>query len=79
MIKTIFEEREAIGEARGKAEGETQKGRSMLLTLLRKKFQKVPKKIENAIQSMTDPTALESLAAHVLDSQSLDEFEKALN
>ena len=58
--------------------GEAQKGRSMLLTLLRKKFLEVPQGIEKAIQSMTDPTALESLAAHVLDCQSLEEFVEAL-
>lgn len=60
----------AIGIAQGKAD--------IVLTLLRNKFTKVPKRIENAIRSMTDPTALESLAVHVLHCQSLEEFEKAL-
>jgi predicted transposase/invertase (TIGR01784 family) len=61
----------AIGEARGKAD--------IVLLLLQKKFPKVPKRIEEAVRSMTDPTALESLAAHVVDCQSLEEFEKALH
>jgi hypothetical protein len=75
MIKTIFEEREAIGEARGEARGKA----DIVLLLLQKKFHKVPKRVEEAVRSMTDPTALESLAAHVVDCQSLEEFEKALH
>jgi hypothetical protein len=62
----------------GVENGETKRGRSMLLTLLQKKFHEVPKKVEDTIQLMTDPTALESLAAHVLDCQTLEEFENAL-
>ena len=69
----------AAAKAEGVTLGETQKGESMLLAFLHAKFHKVPKRIENALQSMTDPTALESLAAHPVDCQSLKEFEKALN
>jgi hypothetical protein len=91
MIKSIFDEKEAIGEARGVALGEargialgeargaTGKGRSMLLTFLRAKFRKVPKTIENAIGKMTDPVALESLAAIAATCESLDEFAEAIN
>ena len=70
MIKTIFEEREAIGEARGEAKA----GRNMVLTALRKKFTKVPKGIEKAVLAMSDPIALESLLEHAIDSNTLDEF-----
>ena len=70
MIKTIFDEREAIGEARGKAE--------TVLAILRAKFRRVPKETEKAIRQMTDPIALDSLAAHVLHSETLDEFATAL-
>jgi hypothetical protein len=53
MIKTIFEEREAIGEARGKAEA----GRNLVLTALRTKFKKVPKDVEKAVLAIC-PTRL---------------------
>ena len=66
MIKTIFEEREAIGETRA------------VLAVLRARFTKVPKGIETAVRKMTDSTALESLAAHAATCQSLDEFAKSL-
>ena len=70
MIKTIFEEREEIGEARGRAKS--------VLTALRKKFKKVPKKTEQAVLAMTDPIALESLLEHAIDSNTLDEFAEVL-
>jgi hypothetical protein len=70
MIKTIFEEREEIGEARGKAKA--------VLVALRKKFKKVPKRIEGAVLGMSDPIALESLLEHVFDSNTLDEFAEML-
>ena len=87
MIRTIFEEKYdegfAVGIAEGIAEGEAKgeaRGKAgIVVRLLRDKFQKVPKRIENAIRSMTDSTALESLASHVLHCQSLKEFEKALH
>ena len=82
MITTIFEERErkAVAEAeeknapKWKAEGKAE----IVLKLLQDKFNKIPKRIENAVRSMTDPTALESLAVHVMHSKSLKEFEEAL-
>ena len=74
MAKTIqrgiFSEGVAEGITRGKAE--------TVLTFLRAKFNKVPKRIENTIRSMTDPTALESLAVHVVHCKSLNEFTEAL-
>ena len=74
MIKTIFEEREKIGVAKGKAEA----GRNMVLTFVRAKFGKVPKRIEDAIRRMNDPIALESLAAQAGRSKTLDEFAEML-
>jgi hypothetical protein len=82
MVMTIFDEKylegvaegEAIGEARGVAIGE----KNMLLKVLQAKFHKVPKKIENTIRAMTDTIALESLAVHVTNCDSLDEFAKTL-
>jgi hypothetical protein len=68
-------EGEAIGVAKGKAEGEAI---GKVLAILEVRFNKIPKETENAIRSMVDPTALESLAAHAATCRSLDEFEKAL-
>ena len=70
MIKTIFEKREEIGEARGQAKA--------VLTVLRRKFKKVPKHVEQAVLAMSDPIALESLLVHAMDSNTLDEFAEAL-
>lgn len=62
------------GEARGKAEGEAK----TILTVLRARFRKVPKGVENAVRSMTDATALESLAIHAATCESLEDFSEAL-
>ena len=74
MIKTIFEEREAIGEARGIARGKTE----TLLKILREKFSKIPKETEKAINLMTDPVALDSWAVHAATCKSMEEFAEAL-
>ena len=70
MIKTIFEEREEIGEVKA--------CRNMVLTFLRSKFGKVPKKIEEAIRQKNDPIVLESLAAQAGRCKTLDEFAEGL-
>ena len=70
MALSFFEEIEARSEARGKAEA--------VLGFLRKKFHRIPKKIENAVRQMSDPIALDSLVAHVVDCKTLDEFAEAL-
>ena len=82
VMTTIIDTWIAEGEARAeekkapkwKAEGKAE----IVLKLLQDKFNKIPKRIENAVRSMTDPTALESLAVHVMHSKSLKEFEEAL-
>jgi len=75
MIKSIFDEKFdegfAVGEARGEARA--------VLTFLRAKFNKVPKGIEKAIRSMTDTTALNSLAVRAATCKSMDEFATALH
>ena len=59
-------------------ECETEAGRKMVLTALRKKFKNVPQEIEKAVLERTDPIALESLLEHVFDSDTLDEFAAGL-
>jgi len=90
MIKTIFEEREAIGEARGKAIGEARgraigeaRGRAegkteMVLKILQARFHRVPKDVEKTIRHMTDSIALDSWAIHAATCQSMDEFAEAV-
>jgi hypothetical protein len=58
--------------------GEVKAGRNMVLTVLRKKFEKVPKAIEDAVLAMSDPIALESMHEHAIDSNTLDEFATVL-
>jgi len=64
----------AIGKAQGKAEG----GRNAVLAVLRARFKKVPKGVENAIRAISDSIALESWAAHAATCQSMEEFAEAL-
>ena len=70
MIKTVFEEREEIGEARG----EIKAWRKAVVSALRGKFGRVPKGIERMVQTMSDPIALESLVVRVGQCSTLDEF-----
>jgi hypothetical protein len=74
MVKTIFDEKYDAGIA----DGETKAGRELVLRVLRKKFKKVPKDIEAKVLSKNDPIALASLAEHVIDSSTLEEFAKDL-
>ena len=69
-LAPVIDQREAWGEARGKA--------AMVLTALRKKFKRIPKWIEKSVLAMSDPIALESLLEHVFDSNTMDEFATAL-
>ena len=78
MIKSIFDEKEDIGIAKGLAQGIVQGEAKAVMTFLRAKFNKVPKGIEKAILAMSDAVALESLAAHAAHSATLDEFAGAL-
>ncbi len=70
----IFEEREELAEARG----ETRRKAEMALMLLRAKFHRVPKDVEESIRRMVDPVALDSLAASILDCQTMKEFVATL-
>ena len=62
----------------GKTEGKTETGRSMVLTVLRARFQDVPQEVESAIRQMSDPIALDSWAAQAATSLSMEEFAEAL-
>jgi hypothetical protein len=78
MIKTIFEEQQEIGEARGKTAGKTEASRNLVLKALRTKFKRVPKDVEKAVLSMSDPIALESLLSQAIQSDTMDEFAEGL-
>ena len=78
MIKSIFDEREAIGEARGRDKEKIETGRNLLLAILRKKFNRIPKEVERSIQKMNDPISLESWAVQAATCQSMDEFVEML-
>lgn len=82
MITTIFEERErkavAEAEAKNAPKWKAEGAANVVMELLQDKFNKVPKRIENAVRSMVDPTALNSLAVQVTHCQSLKEFEELL-
>ena len=85
-IKNVLQGRE--GEAMSQAvkavrkgiweTGYVEGGAKVVLTVLRARFKKVPKGVENAVRQMTDPIALDSWATHAATCKSLDEFVAAL-
>jgi len=78
MSQTVKKGIWETGWENGVAAGEVRGGAKAVLTILRAKFKKVPKGVENAIRQMTDPIALESLTVHAVHSETLDEFATAL-
>ncbi|MDR3197705.1 MAG: DUF4351 domain-containing protein, partial [Planctomycetaceae bacterium] len=78
MATSTMQELITQGKKEGRKEGKTEFGRNAVLNVLRKRFTKIPKRIEAAIQRMNDPIALESLHSYALDCQTLDGFATAL-
>jgi hypothetical protein len=60
--------------AERKSEWQAEAGQNMVLAALRRKFDQVPKEIEESVQEMSDPIALKSLLEHVIDSNTMEEF-----
>jgi len=63
---------------KGKSEWEASGKAKMVLKALRKKFEQIPKEIEGAVLTKSDPIVLESMLEHVFDSDTLDEFAEVL-
>ena len=78
MIKTIFEEQQDIGEARGRVKGKAEGRAEAVLTILRTRFKKVPKDTENAVRRINDLIALDSWTVHAMTCQTIDEFSTEL-
>jgi hypothetical protein len=78
IMPTMVEIWKAEGKAEGVTEGKAEAGRNMVLTVLRARFKRVPKDVEQAILAISDPIALESWAAQAATCQSMDEFAEAL-
>ncbi|MGL4594422.1 MAG: hypothetical protein ACRCUY_06800, partial [Thermoguttaceae bacterium] len=76
MMLTVFEEAEMRGKAEGKAEGEA---RGEIRGILKTKFGPVPARINERLMKIADVVVLQSLAVTAEESQSLKEFEQALN
>jgi hypothetical protein len=57
---------------------EVEARRNMVLEFLRGRFGRIPKNIEKAVNQMTDPIALQSLAARTGSCKTLDEFAAEL-
>ena len=74
MIKSIFDEKIDEGKAIGKAEGKAE----AVLTVLRTRFDKIPKRVEQSIRKISDLSTLDSWTAQATTCRSLDEFAKAL-
>ena len=74
MLEIWTEEAIEKGKTKWEAKGQAK----MVLKALRKKFEQVPTEIEETVLAMSDPIVLESLMEHAIDSDTLDEFIKAL-
>jgi hypothetical protein len=73
-MPTMLEKARTEGEARGAVRGKAE----AVLAVLRKRFETVPKEIEEEVLAMSDSIALESLLEHAIDSKTLDEFATML-
>jgi predicted transposase/invertase (TIGR01784 family) len=78
MATSTMQELITQGKKEGKQEGKMEFGRNAVLNVLRKRFTKVPKRIEMVIQKMNDPIALESLNVHAAICRTLEVFVTAL-
>jgi hypothetical protein len=74
MVMSTMEELFVQGQTKGKIEGKIQ----VILTILNKRFKKVPKSISRSLSAYTDSIALDSLAELALDCETLKEFEHEL-
>ena len=78
MTRTMAEELILEGETRGKAKWKAEGKTEAVLTVLRTRFNRVPKDVEKAILQMTDPIALDSWTAQAASCQSMREFAEAV-
>ena len=60
------------------AKKEAEMGRNMVLVALRTRFNKIPKEVEDAVRTMSDSIALESLHVEAIQCDTLDEFIEGL-
>lgn len=72
--ESIWQKGVEVGEARGETKGKVE----TILTFLYARFKNVPLEIYEHLSKMTDPIALNSLAALAATCESVDEFAEAL-
>ncbi len=66
MIKSLFEEQQEIGEARG------------VIRTLTKRFGSIPRRVSDRVLAIGDSVVLDSLAEYAFDCETLDDFAKSL-
>jgi hypothetical protein len=69
---------EKKGEKRGEKRGEIKRGARDVLRLLKIRFKRVPHSISRAVNSYSDPIALDSLLEYAATCKTLPEFERDL-
>ena len=77
-LEEVYLEGERKGKEEGKEEGIKEAGAYYVLSILRKRFGKVPEAIVHAVSSYKDPVALESLVMQAATCQTLGEFAQDL-
>ena len=68
----------ALGEARGEARGRALEKAQGIVTVLSRKFSRVPKTISQRLNQIQDLTVLDSLFISALDCASIEEFKSCL-
>jgi len=61
-----------------RADAKAETGQNMVLKALRRKFQNIPREVEEAVLSKSDPIVLESLLEQAIDSDTLEDFSTGL-
>jgi hypothetical protein len=61
------------GRLEGKVEGELDRTRTILHRMLRKRFKKVPRRVEARIRRTTDMQALDTWLDNIVDAETLTE------
>jgi hypothetical protein len=74
MSETIAQHLEKKGRQEGRQEGALRASQKILLSLLRDRFGRVPKAVQQKIKAATEPERLQACILQVTKIQSLDEL-----
>ncbi len=79
LLKDWLREAEEKGKAKGRAQGQIEEGRKMLIRLLSHKFGELPVSLLAELENVPVAEQLERLLDAAADAVSLDDFTKHLD